>query len=122
MGVTKTKNEFQASLPYQTEIESSVVSDWKLQYWREVGKGVKCARGLRVQDPRYNTANSPGVCVLKQGDDVPKVPGIDGNGGNFGPTAQKQMIIDCVTKQLLQMGVALIESNRHGQPMPAKRV
>jgi len=98
---------FQDALPYRTQAESSVVSDWKLHYWHDGGKGVAMQRGLRFQDLRYATNTSPGVCVLKQQDDVPKVAGINGVGGHFAPTADKQKLIDSVTKQLLQMGVVL---------------
>lgn len=111
----KEQNEFQASLPYRTEIESSVVSDWRGHYQKELGKSVALQRGLRFVDLRYNTANSAGVCVLKSSDDVPKVSGIGSTGGKFGPLAQKEFIIDAVTRQLAQMGVVLTDSHHHGQ-------
>lgn len=107
------QNHFQASLPYHTSPKSSVVSEWRHEMWREVGIGNALARGLRGQDVRYGTACTPGVCVLKQQDDVPKVPGI-----NSSATAEKQMIINSVTKQLLQLGVVLTEPPHgpHGAP------
>jgi len=87
------------------------VSDWKMQYWHEGGKGVALSRGLRFQDLRYGNSATPGVCVLKQQDDVPKAPG---NASTFGPIKEKQLIIDAVTKQLLQMGVVLTDPHHHG--------
>lgn len=109
----KTQNMFQASLPYRTEAESSVVSDWKLHYWHDGGKGIALQRGLRFQDLRYATNNTPGVCVLKQQDDAPNVPGLQGDASTYGPVREKQMLINAVTKQLLQMGVVLHDHD-HG--------
>lgn len=111
----RTQNQWQMSLPYRTEAESSVVSDWKMQYWNDVGKGVALSRGLRFQDLRYGNSSSAGVCVLKQRDDVPNPPG---NASQCGPVKEKQVIIDAVTQQLLQMGVALTEPP-HGPINPA---
>lgn len=104
----KAQNLFQASLPYHTDQESSIISDWRPHYQKQYGKGVPFERGLRFQDPRYSTENTPGVCVLKSDDDVPKVAGLL-PGGVFGPTAEKQFIIDAVTKQLQDLGVELTE-------------
>lgn len=112
----RTQTQFQASLPYRTETESSVVSDWRLHYWRDGGKGVALARGLRFHDLRDATANTPGVCVLKQGDDLPKMPG---RPEAFGPTAEKDFIIRQSNRQLLQMGVELIDQKEGG--LPAER-
>lgn len=103
----KKQNHFQASMPWHTDQESSIVSDWRVFYQKTEGKGVAFGRGLRFQDLRYNTENSAGVCVLKADDDVPKVPGLAT--GTFGPVAEKQFVIDAVTKQLLQMGVKVTE-------------
>merc|ERR1712046_130490 len=87
----KKQNLFQASMPYHTDQISSVVSDWRPFYQQQLGKGVAFDRGLRFQDVRYNTENSAGVCVLKAGDDVPKVPAL--TSGPFGPVAEKQFVI-----------------------------
>jgi hypothetical protein len=105
----KKQNYFQQSLPYRTEQESSVVSDWRGYYQNTVGKGLAFQRGLRFVDPRYANENSPGVCVIKGDDDVPKVPGLSGNAGTFKPTAEKQKVIDAINTQLLQMGVVLTD-------------
>jgi hypothetical protein len=113
--VPSKQTEFQRTLPYRTELESSVVSDWKAQMWREGGKGLALERGLRFQDLRYGNKFSPGVCVLQLDGGVPKVPGLTANPDGFGPVAEKQRIIDCYTKQLLSMGVALTEPHHHGQ-------
>jgi len=110
----RTQNSWQLSLPYRTEAESSVVSDWKMHYWNDVGKGVALSRGLRFQDLRYTNSSSPGVCVLKAQGDVPKAPG---NPSQCGPVKEKQMIIDAVTQQLLSMGVVLHEPP-HGPVHP----
>jgi hypothetical protein len=98
----KAQNQFQASMPYRTKPASSVVSSWRMHYWNEVGKGSALQRGLTCQDLRDGTANTAGVCVLRQSDDAPKVPGI-----HSGAYMEKQRIIDSVTSQLRQMGVAL---------------
>lgn len=103
----KKQNPFQQCMPYRTEQESSIVSDWRIHYQNTEGKGVPFQRGLRFTDPRYATENSPGVCVIKGDDDVPKVPGLASNNAYFAPVADKQKVIDAVTTQLLQMGVAL---------------
>jgi len=114
----KEQSQFQLSLPYRTETESSVVSDWKQLYWREGGKGIGFARGLRGLDLRYANAQTPGVCVLKGTDDVPKVPGIT-KPDSFPPMAHKMKNIDAITKQLLQMGVELHEPHDHRKHVPA---
>lgn len=108
----KTPNAFQDSLPYRTQAESSVVSDWKAHYWKEGGKGLALQRGLRFLDLRDSTHNSPGVCVVKQTDDCPKAPG---SSSQFGPVKESQHIIDAYTKQLLRMGVVLKEPHDHGK-------
>jgi len=110
----KTPNAFQDSLPYRTQAESSVVSDWKALYWKEGGKGLALQRGLRFLDMRDCTHSSPGVCVVKQTDDCPKAPGTS---SQFGPVKGSQMIIDAYTKQLLRMGVVLKEPHDHGKPI-----
>lgn len=113
----RIQNDFQASLPYHTVAESSVISDWRLHYWNDLGKGVALSRGLRPHDLHNGTANTPGVCVLSL-KNIPNVPGI--GSGQFGPLAEKQFIIDSVTKQLLEMGVTLTEPHHHGQHVPEK--
>lgn len=105
----KITQNLEMVMPYRTDAESSVVSDWRMHYWREAGKGIKCSRGLRCQELRFGNENSPGVCVLRQQDDLPKVPGINGVKGDFGPVVEKQFIIDAVNKQLLQLGVTLTD-------------
>eukprot|EP00747_Dinoflagellata_sp_TGD_P164331 gnl/TRDRNA2_/TRDRNA2_184128_c0_seq1.p1 gnl/TRDRNA2_/TRDRNA2_184128_c0~~gnl/TRDRNA2_/TRDRNA2_184128_c0_seq1.p1 ORF type:complete len:340 (-),score=47.12 gnl/TRDRNA2_/TRDRNA2_184128_c0_seq1:398-1417(-) len=60
-------------VPYEASVVSSNASDWRLQYWRECGMGVRLERGLVAQDLRYCTENSPGVCAVKPAE-LPPVP------------------------------------------------
>mmetsp|Transcript_7533 Transcript_7533/g.12091 ORF Transcript_7533/g.12091 Transcript_7533/m.12091 type:complete len:238 (-) Transcript_7533:43-756(-) len=94
----KKRNELQAFLPYRASPASSLVSGWRAHFQAEAGKNTALARGLRVQDVRYGNANSPGVCVLRQADEVPTLPGISA------AILSKQSILDSVAKQLLQLG------------------
>lgn len=105
---TREPTMFQKSLPFRTDAESSVVSDWKIHFQQQVGKGLALQRGLRFQDLRYGSteAGSPGVCVLKQAADVPKAPT---NPMTFEPIKQKQHNIDAITKMLQNLGVQLTE-------------
>lgn len=94
----------QALLPYRASPASSLVSGWRPAYSADVGKSTALARGLRKQDVRFCTANSPGVCVLRQKDEVPKIPGI-----NCAAILSKQAVVDSITKQLLELGVPLTD-------------
>lgn len=99
---------------FRTESVLSVSSDWKLQMWRDSGKGLAFSRGLRNLDISRATANSPGKCVVKATGFVPNVAAI--SSGNYGPVADKQAIIDNCTKQLRNLGVELTEENRVRTP------